>query len=430
MSNYRAIATVTAVLRHNLERAFEDVDTGSSGPAASAMTVRPDNIKDDFVGVNIFLYQITPNAALRNADLPTRSPAGGLVSRPQTALDLHYLLSFYGKETDLTPQILLGRAVSFLHGQPMLTREDIRALAVNSRNGNPRSAILSQSQLEDQVESVKFFPRSLDLEELSKLWSVFFQTPYTLSTVYQASVVLIEGEGVPETALPVRSRGAYLGAFQNPQIERIVTTADGPRPILPGDTLVIQGRRLKEENTKVRLGEQVVAPESVGNSEIRLPVPPGLRAGVHGVQVIHEIPLGTPPEPHVGSESNLVPIVLSPRIKKTQGGKYILKFVSESGGRGRGRDRRSGIGLVTLTIEPAVEPLQRALLLLNQLSADQPKGYSFPAPARLEAGNQLQIPVWEVLPGSYLVRVRVDGAASPLDSDDEGRFASPLVEIT
>ena len=42
----------------------------------------------------------------------------------------------------------------------------------------------------------------MNLEELSKLWSVFFQTPYALSIAYQASVVLIEPDLEPIDAAP------------------------------------------------------------------------------------------------------------------------------------------------------------------------------------------------------------------------------------
>ena len=48
--------------------------------------------------VNIFLYQVTPSAAWRNEDLPTRNSDGGRVSRPRIGLDLHYLITFYGAE--------------------------------------------------------------------------------------------------------------------------------------------------------------------------------------------------------------------------------------------------------------------------------------------------------------------------------------------
>jgi hypothetical protein len=49
------------------------------------------------------------------------------------------------------------------------------------------------------IERIKLTPLTLSLEDLSKLWSVFFQVPYALSIAYEASVVLIE----PSTPLAV-----------------------------------------------------------------------------------------------------------------------------------------------------------------------------------------------------------------------------------
>jgi len=280
------------------------------------------------------------------------------------------------------------------------------------------------------VELVKFCPIGLDLEELSKLWSIFFQTPYVLSTAYQASVVLIESDGSPESALPVQSRKIFTLPLQVPVIERITTTSGGLIPFLPGETMVIQGRRLKGAVTKVRFGEQLVTPATLSNSELRLTIPAGLAAGVHGVQVVHEIPMGTPPTPHSGPESNLFPIVLCPQIQKDQAGKYKLAYVAPRGRGRRNRDAQNNTGRVTLSIDPEVVPGQRVLLVLNELDVDEPRNYSFQAPAIAAATDDLEFPVQGVAKAIYLVRVRVDGTTSPLDSDEQGRFVGPTVEIT
>ena len=194
MSNYLAIATVTAALSRTLQATI-----GADVPGALVTTVRPDGPSSGVpdTGVNIFLYQVTPNAHWRNNDLPTRRPDGTLVQRPQVAIDLHYLLSFYGNEADLEPQRLLGSTIRTLHAKPVLTRQDIQ----NTVNA---IGFLNDSDLAEEVELVKFMPLSLNLEELSKLWSVFFQTTYVLSVAYQASVVLISTDQRPIVAQPVR----------------------------------------------------------------------------------------------------------------------------------------------------------------------------------------------------------------------------------
>jgi hypothetical protein len=190
MSNFLAVGAVTASLSHLLQAAV-----GADVPGATVTTVRPDSSASATPPptVNLFLYQVQPNAALRNADVPTRSATGALVQRPVAALDLHYLLTFYGDDAQLQPQRLLGSAVRTLQARPVLTPDLIQAAI-----GDPTfSTAVGQSDLGLQLERVKISPLHLSLEELSKLWSVFFQTTYALSAAYQVGVVLIEGTEQP-----------------------------------------------------------------------------------------------------------------------------------------------------------------------------------------------------------------------------------------
>lgn len=194
MSNYLSIAAVTLSLSDMLQAAV-----GSDVPGASVTVVRPDSGNSGLpnTGVNIYLYQVTPNVSWRNNDLPTRQSNGMLVQLPQAAVDLHYLFSFYGGETELEQQQLLGSTIRTLHSQPVLTRQTILNTIANH-------GFLSESDLADAVESVKFTHIPLNLEELSKLWTIFFQTPYVLSVAYQASVVFLTKDQQPFVPQPVR----------------------------------------------------------------------------------------------------------------------------------------------------------------------------------------------------------------------------------
>jgi hypothetical protein len=113
MSNYLAIATVTATLYDILTQSAQEVV-----PGARVTMDRPSDMANDWSGrsrINLYLYQITPNAAWRNADLPTRRSDGAIVHSPQAAVNLQYLLTFFGDETQFVPQRLLGKTVSALH---------------------------------------------------------------------------------------------------------------------------------------------------------------------------------------------------------------------------------------------------------------------------------------------------------------------------
>jgi len=197
MSNFLAVATVTAALRDLLQEA-----ASKAVPGASLTTSRPEKVTggaQDKPGINLFLFQVAPNKALRNADLPTHNAAGLYTQRPAIALDLYYLLSFQGSDLELEPQRLLGAAAIALHNQPLLTAANIQSTIQNN-------AYLAQSDLASQVEQVKIQPLSFSLDELGKLWSVFFQIPYILSMAYMASVVIIEADVTPVTPKPVLVR--------------------------------------------------------------------------------------------------------------------------------------------------------------------------------------------------------------------------------
>jgi hypothetical protein len=206
------------------------------------------------------MYQVSPNSALRNNDLPTRAANGNLMKRPTVALDLHYLLAFYGNEQELEPQRMLGAAVRDIHAKPGLRRQMIEDAIASE-------PFLAGSNLADAAEQIKFTPLSLSLEELSKLWSVFFQAPYALSVAYQGTVVLIESEENAQAALPVLRRGkddqgvnTLLGP--SPSIESMhigVPEDAGRRPRAPsypsaqlGSVLTLTGRNLGGEVVSVR----------------------------------------------------------------------------------------------------------------------------------------------------------------------------------
>lgn len=200
MSNFLAIATVTAALQQLLQaHVAQDVANATvkmepPKPPTSGLTSAE---------VNIFLYQVVHNSAYRNMDLPTRDSKGNLVQQSRVALDLFYLLNFSGDEQKLEPQRLLGSVVRILHEQPYLTKDLIAATIKQ-----PLYDFLTNSNLADTlVEQIKLTPHANPFEDIAKLWTSFFtQTPYTISLVYQASVVFIEGTSTVLQTQPVKER--------------------------------------------------------------------------------------------------------------------------------------------------------------------------------------------------------------------------------
>ncbi|HME31290.1 MAG TPA: DUF4255 domain-containing protein [Terriglobales bacterium] len=404
MSNFLAIATVTAALQQLLQPPVSAAVTG-----AKVGFNRPDGSGGGTPspGVNVYLYQVTPNAAFRNVDLPTRRSNATLVRKPLAALDLHYLFTFQGNDAALEPQRMLGVVASTLEEQPLLSADDINAAITSAQF----SAILGASDLANQVEQVRFTPTALTLEEFSKLWSAFFQVEYSLSAAYQASVVLIESEETPQTALPVQARNLYVSPFHYPTITQVVSQAGADQPILPTSTLVIQGTNLLGAVTLVRIGNVTVTPPTVTEKAIIMPVPTNAQAGVLGLQVIQQLELGTPPVPHSGFESNVAAVVLHPVIVPTS----------------------ATSSQVIVNITPPVQAQQRVTLLLNEATTPpppSPAAFSFSLPPVTATTGSLTFAISGVTVGkTYFVRVTVDGAESPLDLDPTSSTFGPTVTI-
>ncbi|MCU0500447.1 MAG: DUF4255 domain-containing protein [Anaerolineae bacterium] len=428
MSNFLAIATVTATLRQILDDAVSKDVNG-----ASATAVRPNAPTNQLPnpGVNVYLYHVTPNAAWRNADVPTRGADGGLMQRPRTAIDLHYLLSFYGGEGELEPQRVLGSAIRALHEQPILPRKKIRDV-INA------SAFLTTSNLDEEVELVKFTQLPLSLEELGKLWSVFFQTTHVLSVAFQGTVVLIEGKSTPRSTLPVRERNLYVVSFRQPVIELITAAAGAGQPITAASTLRISGVGLRGNVTRVRIGQTLATPtpDQVSDTQLDVALPAGLRAGIQSAQVEHPTLMGTPPTLHSGVESNAAAFVLQPVITLGVSG---VGPTLENGSPVIVDGVTLQSATITTTFTPLVGRTQRVKLVLYEFNAPEgrpARAYAFDAPLANGIANPAQTEtasiafgVSRVFPGPYLVRVQVDGAESPLSSDVSGRYNAPQVTI-
>jgi hypothetical protein len=420
MSNPLAIATVTATLHHVLTHALPA--SGVNGATVTNLQLNDAHLP--FPGINIFLFQVTPNAALRNADLPTRRADGSLLRRPQVAIDLHYLLTFYGTDTTFDQQRLLGAAIRQLHAHPVLGRDTVRKAITE----NP---LLSASDLAEQIDVVRITPATVSLEDLSKLWVIFPDKDYVLSTIYIAGVVLIETDDVPPgTALPVLRRHVIAVPFNLASIDSVQ-----PQPVelltSPPTPLTLIGSNLNpsDEVTFTTPGLTTTLAgtilSSVNDTHMTVLLPPGLRPGLNTVRLTQLAPISAShpsAAPRILSQSNAAPFVLRPTIQSLA--------VS------------SPTGAITAVLAPPVGPQQQVMLMLNQLSV--------PASASVPAGTQ---PASFVLPasphptetdtfvfdyttfsgaglpsGTYLARARVDDAESRLETTALG-FSGPLVMI-
>lgn len=414
MSNHLAIATVTATLGQLVLTAAESAVAG-----VTLRFGRPTAPTEGERKVHVYLYQVTPNAARRNVDLPTRNSDGRLTGRPQAALDLHYLLSFYGDDSKLEPDRMLGAVARDLHARPQLTGQTLSdAIAARGE--------LTGSDLATAIDAVKFTPTPLSLDDMSRLWSVMVQTPHALSVPYVGTVVLIDAVETPQAPLPVLKRGkddkgvdTRIGPF--PQLSAYWAGAPAvadrvPRlPSLPtaqlGAVMILEGANLGGDVVTARFAhplldkplEIVVPPVDRDQNSVRLTLPDdgpaqtAWRSGIYSVSIVRDRGGAT-------QSSNVLAIALAPRLT----------------GVAPNPAARDGAGGVALTIacRPEVVPKQRATLLVadREIEAD----------AHAASTAALTFHLENAPPGpAQLVRLRVDGVdSSPVIYDaPSGEFA-------
>lgn len=437
MSSALAIAGITQVIKDLLNDGLINHDiTSATGTTVTVTSVPPDRIdlSSEPTQLNLFMYQATYNPGWRNESLPSHNARGDRINNPPLALDLHYLLTAYGGGVELHSEILLGYGMQLMHETPVLLREAIKkAIAPPATGINVSELPLSlrafaTSGLADQVEQIKISPEMMNTEDLSKLWTAF-GAKYRPTAAYKATVVLIESFRPLKPALPVRERKLYVRPFNQPVIEKMKSQSAEGAPVIDnqkifmGFRLVLEGQNLQNDLVTINVDGHFVDPDEISNTKLVLTLPDTLHAGVQGVQVVHELLMGSPPEPHKGTSSNVQAFILSPKINAVD----VLNITGP-------QEAKSAD--VRITVSPAIGEKQRVVLFLNEFTTgnvDSALSYSFQfdkaPPASPPDLNTIVIAVKNVKGGTYLVRIQVDGAESDLSANASGKFNAPQITI-
>jgi len=415
MSNTLAVAAVTSTLRYLLEQALGGSQPGPVG-SARVTTLHPAKLADRDdpelpKGINVFLYQVSPNPSGSLADLPTRRGDGSLMTRPQAALDLHYLISCTGDDSELDAQRLLGRAALALAVNPVLAR-DLVSAAMAHYAEDVATMFLAQADLADQVELVKLAPATLSLEDVSRLWSVL-GTPYLLSLTYTATVVLIQADVAVQGALPVRERAVTVSPVAAPVIAGVSTDPAGGA-VLSGTLLLVRGSGLLGPGVTVQIGPAGLVPaDGATPALLRVLVDDSVPAGVHAVSVVHRSatgPGGQPPS-RVVARSAAVPVLVRPWLSA---GAVVA-------------------GKAHFAMSPPLFPGQRATLTLSGLGEPPDRGPVVfaldPVPPGAAPSGEVVVDVAGLASGDWLARIEVDGAQSLPELDDGGLYAAPAVSV-
>ena len=408
MSNFFAIATVTAAISNILQGIRQDV-------AGTTITSKPLDVSNSDAPsnrLNVFLYRVTPNIAYKNSNLPTYNYGGDLVHSPVIAIDLHYLLTAYGAQNDdLMAHQILASAMRIMEENTVLTKKIIRetVASVSKLTSGDKS-----SDLANQIENVRLSFSNISLEEIGNIWSSS-QTNYRLSAMYQASVILLESSKVPKLAPTVSNRMLYVMPITEPFIEAIE-----PQIVEYGPKAKIRiiGRNLKSDIIRINFDNNIShepGDDDIVNADaISIKVPEGLAVGLRQVQVVKPMKMGFPRKEHEKAfSSNTVPFILCPNI---------VSLSSQEMTRG---------GNLTITFLPRANPADDISILIGNKVIKAPTRPDDSPPI----GEVIVKVPEDTKPDMYVVRIRINNIDSLAKQDENpssqtyGQFALPALEV-
>jgi hypothetical protein len=417
MSNALAISAVTATLQYYLTYMYATAVGVPQPVTVSCMA--PDQVQKAVGGasdaenqVNLFLHQVTHNAAWRNADFASFSSDGTRwLSNPPLALNLHYLLTAYGSDP-WQAEALLGYAILLLHECPVLARGDVTAVLTELTKtplhpgpfpSNPVSPYLSMTGLADQIEMIKITPEPLGREEMAWLWSAL-KADYRLTFPFQVSVLLMQPQNPATMALPVLRTSFAAQPMVAAEIGGL-QYLNQQTAALPGDLVTVTGSNLTGASqvmvSNQRYGVEMplaVSPAPGGNLTFTLPLETVqvYPAGVYDLAVQFLDPTNT----YAVQTSNTLPLAISPTLPSQTIGTSPI----------------SGTNLISVTvtgIAPVVYEGQSVTLGLSTQSAPLASKSAIAQPF---TGNVTAL-TFEFDPGltlgaNLLARLQVDGVTS------------------
>lgn len=264
MSASTAIGMVSESLRNLL------VGEMTLTPAPNVTVLAPDEPGGSNRRINLFLYKAQESASLKNLDWqPKRGNSSQLVP-PPLSLNLFYLMTPYApndpQSGNSAAHEILGEAMRVFYENPVVAEEYL------------------VDGLVDANHQIRIMLNTLDLEELSTVWSTFTQ-PFRLSVLYEVSIVQIDMLPASERAMAARVRTIGVPSIRapfSPPVVHSVTPASGPA----GTTLTFTGEHLSGWRAYVTLMRNTIV-DGVGISgdsfDVVLPTP--LDAGFHEIRV-------------------------------------------------------------------------------------------------------------------------------------------------
>jgi len=264
MSVATAIGQVSSSLR-NLLAGEMTLD-----PQVDVTILAPDENATDR-RVNLFLYRIKENDALKNLDWRVKPGSPGVLLPPPLSVNLFYLMTVYARSADhqtgnITAHQIMGEAMRVFYENPVVPGEYL------------------DEELLDAGEQIRIMLSPIDLEELSNVWNTF-KEPYRLSVCYEISVVQLDMLPAAERQMAERVRTIGIPAveapFQPPEVDRI-DPISGPA----GSAVRIYGNHFVGWRAAVSvMGRTFAESERLSSDAFDITLPDDLLPGFHNIRV-------------------------------------------------------------------------------------------------------------------------------------------------
>jgi hypothetical protein len=220
--------------------------------------------------VNLFLYQVRENTALRNLDWQVKQGQPDRLVAPPLSLNLFYLLTAYAPNDAQTgnadAHAILGEAMRVLHDHAIVPDEHLAGDLAAAR------------------EQVKITSNPVDLEELSTVWTTFTQ-PFRLSVLYEVSVVQLDASPAAERPMAPRVRTVGVPDVRAPFHPPVVHQLQ-PQRVAAGDDVTFVGEHLRGWKAYVTVTGRVLATGlDLTGDRFTLKLPADLPPGLHQVRV-------------------------------------------------------------------------------------------------------------------------------------------------
>ena len=135
--------------------------------------------------------------------------------------------------------------------------------------------------------------------------------------------------------------------------------------------------------------------------------------------------MGVPPTPRLAGQSNVFPVVIQPELQPIAANAVHDMTIDADNLRSGG---------IRVSLEPPVGSRQQVTLMLNPVPGGAGGTFVFEderrdTPGAPDQTNDLDLPFTGVPAGSYLIRVTVDGAETPLTVNAGGQYSGPVVIV-